>query len=207
MIKQVVIATLNAGKLNEFAQLMQGMPIKFIDQLAAGVQGIAAETGTTFVENAIIKARFAAQQTGLPAIADDSGLIVDALDGEPGVYSSRYSGVENDFKNHISKLLTRLVEIKTSNRAAHFCCTLVYLRHAHDPIPIIAQAFWDGVMLPEPKGVHGFGYDPIFYLPDLQCSAAELNIEHKNKLSHRGQAFQKLREQLHKEFLVHGVGV
>lgn len=198
--KKIVIATQNKGKLSEFVQLTQDLPIVFVDQISAGVVGIAAETGTTFVENAIIKARFAAEQTGLPAIADDSGLIVGDLNGEPGVYSSCYSGVEGDFNNHIQKLFMRLAQVENAQRAAHFCCTLVYLRHAHDPVPVIAQAFWHGVILTEAQGIGGFGYDPIFYIPELQCSAAELSAGDKNKLSHRGQAFQKLRAQLQTEF-------
>ncbi|KZZ02042.1 non-canonical purine NTP pyrophosphatase, partial [Oleibacter sp. HI0075] len=150
----------------------------------------ADETGLSFVENAIIKARHACQVTGLPALADDSGIEIDALDGAPGIYSARYSG-EGDQANN-AKVLENMKGIPEAQRTARFQCVLVYMRHAEDPTPQVFQGAWEGIILTEPSGTEGFGYDPIFYVPSEQCSAAELSRERKNKLSHRGQAIQQL---------------
>jgi XTP/dITP diphosphohydrolase len=152
----------------------------------------ADETGLSFVENAILKARHAAQLTGLPAIADDSGLEVDALNGAPGIYSARYSGPGASDADNLQKLLVELKEVPEAQRTARFQCLMVYMAHAADPTPLICQGTWEGRILFEPRGAGGFGYDPVFWVPSEQCASAELAPEVKNRLSHRGQALQKL---------------
>lgn len=158
--------------------------------------GSIPETGLSFVENAILKARNASQKTGLPAIADDSGLVVSALNGAPGIYSARFAGPKASDEENIEKLLTDLKQVSTANRSAYFHCSLVYMTHAKDPTPLICQGTWHGSILMAPRGKSGFGYDPIFYVTSENKSAAECSIEIKNQLSHRGQALRALIKKL-----------
>lgn len=190
---EVVLASGNAGKLREFAALLAPLRLTVTPQAQFQVPEVE-ETGLTFVENAIIKARAAAEHTGLPALADDSGLEVDALDGAPGIYSARYSGAGDAANN--AKLLEALSGLPEEQRTARFQCVLVYLRHALDPTPVICAASWEGRIMSSPAGVQGFGYDPVFYVPDYQCSAAELDASVKNQVSHRAQASRQLFETL-----------
>jgi XTP/dITP diphosphohydrolase len=189
--KTVVLATGNSGKLCELQAYFNDQTIVFKAQDEFGVQAVA-ETGTTFIENAIIKARHASEKTGLPALADDSGLMVSALHGAPGVHSARYAGVNATDAERIEKLLHELEKSGDSDRSACFCCALAYFRFAADPAPVIAFGQWWGFILNEPIGVHGFGYDPIFWVPTHLCSAAQLNALEKNRISHRGIAMQRL---------------
>ena len=191
MSQRIVLATGNKGKVKEFSELLADREITVVPQSDFGVPD-AEETGLTFVENAIIKARNAAQHTGLPAIADDSGLEVDHLNGAPGIYSARYAGADGGSAANNAKLLTALSEVPEPQRSARFQCVLVYLRHADDPTPIICQGTWEGVILRSPQGEAGFGYDPLFFVAGEGCSAAELPAERKNQLSHRGQALRCL---------------
>ena len=197
-MKRIVLATGNAGKVCEISELLTGTNIDVRPQSQFGVAE-ADETGLSFIENAIIKARNAAQHTGLPAIADDSGLEVDALDGAPGIHSSRYAGSEATDRDNLEKLLAALADVPQENRRARFQCIMVYLRHATDPTPVICQGTWEGSILFAPRGGNGFGYDPVFYVPERDCSSAELPPEIKNQLSHRGQALGKLVEFLHQK--------
>lgn len=174
---------------------MKNLNLKIIPQSELNVTAIE-ETGLTFVENALLKARHACRETGLPAIADDSGLEVAALNGAPGIYSARYAGPNATAKNNIEKLLSILKNIPEERRQANFHCSLVYLSHTTDPTPLICEGTWHGRILNMPQGNHGFGYDPIFYVPDQHCSAAELDLEVKNRFSHRGQALRMLVEKL-----------
>ncbi len=192
---RIVLASSNAGKVREFNELLEGSGIEVVPQSVYGVPDIE-ETGLTFVENAILKARNAAQHTGLPAIADDSGLEVDALDGAPGIYSARYAGADASDEANLRKLLEALRDTPDEQRGARFQCLMVYMRHAADPTPRIVQGTWEGRILRAPCGDNGFGYDPVFLVPDRQCSSAELAPELKNRLSHRGQALRQLIEQL-----------
>ncbi|MFN2308266.1 MAG: RdgB/HAM1 family non-canonical purine NTP pyrophosphatase [Gammaproteobacteria bacterium] len=187
----LVLASNNPGKVREFNELLAGHQIEVVPQSAYQVPEVA-ETGLSFVENALIKARHAAALTGLPAIADDSGIEVDALDGAPGIYSARYAGAGADDRANLEKLLAALKDIPEAQRGARFQCLMVYLRHAQDPTPLIFQGTWEGRILSAPRGANGFGYDPVFYVPTHQCSAAELAPELKHTLSHRGQALRKL---------------
>jgi XTP/dITP diphosphohydrolase len=187
--RRVVLASGNQGKLREFAELLAGTGIVIRAQSEFGVPE-ADETGLTFVENAIIKARNASQHTGLPAIADDSGLEVDALNGAPGIYSARYAGPGGDHGPNVRKLLEALSGVPAEERTARFRCIIVYLRHAADPTPLICQGTWEGTILTEPRGNGGFGYDPVFLVPGYGKSAAEL------PLSHRGQALRALLHAL-----------
>ncbi|MCO6413121.1 MAG: XTP/dITP diphosphatase [Thiogranum sp.] len=187
----IVLASNNAGKVREFNQLLTGTGIEVRPQSEYSVTEIQ-ETGLTFVENAILKARNAAELTGLPAIADDSGLEVDALDGAPGIYSARYAGAGASDAENLQKLLDALQDTEDDRRSARFQCLMVYLRHARDPVPRIFQGTWEGSILRHPRGSNGFGYDPVFFVPDQGCSAAELAPEVKNRLSHRGQALTRL---------------
>lgn len=189
----IVLASSNQGKLKEFAELFRGLPYKILPQKQFGISD-AEETGLTFIENALIKARHASVSTGLPTIADDSGLVIDALHGAPGIYSARYAGPQRNMQDNIDKILMELKGLPFAERRARFVCCLVYLRSATDALPLIAQASWEGYITEECKGLEGFCYDPIFFLPDLQCTVAELEPEVKNQLSHRGQALRKLRE-------------
>lgn len=191
MSKTIVLATGNQGKVKELSHLLSMHNINIVPQSDFNVSDVP-ETGTTFVENAIIKARHAAKLTGLPAIADDSGLEVDALNGEPGVYSARYAGDHATDEMNNKKLLNELKDIKDKKRTARFHCVLVYLRHEHDPTPIICHGVWEGSILTAPRGEQGFGYDPLFWQDSLQLSSAELDRDVKNSLSHRGKALAEL---------------
>lgn len=193
-IKQIVLATGNKGKVAEFSTLFDGFSIKVTPQSEFNVAEVP-ETGTTFVENAIIKARNAAKVTGLPAIADDSGLAVDALGGAPGIYSARYAGEAANDSDNINKLLKAL-ENETDNRKARFLCVLVFMQHELDPTPIICQGEWHGEISTTLSGNGGFGYDPIFWVPEQNCSAAELESNIKNRISHRGNALVQLMQRM-----------
>lgn len=194
-MKKIVLATGNAGKVREFAQLLAEFDAEIIPQTQLKVSNVP-ETGLTFVENALIKARHAAEITGLPAIADDSGIEVDALNGAPGIYSARFAG-ENatDFDNN-QLLLQQLQAIPEAERTARYHCVIVYLRHALDPTPLICHGIWEGRVLTAPQGENGFGYDPLFLIPAQQCTAAQMPSDLKNKLSHRGQAMRELQAAL-----------
>jgi len=199
MMSKVVLATGNQGKVKELAHLLAEQNIEIVPQSAFDVPEVA-ETGTTFVENAIIKARHAAKITGLPAIADDSGLEVDALNGAPGVYSARYAADITQGKitdeDNTNKLLTALENTPDEQRSARFHCVLVYMKHENDPTPIICHGVWQGSISRSKQGNQGFGYDPVFWQSDLKMSSAQLSREVKNKLSHRGQALAKLVNKL-----------
>ena len=189
----VVLASGNAGKLRELDKVLAPLDVSLQPQAQFNVPD-AEETGLSFVENAIIKARAAAQHTGLPAIADDSGIEVDHLNGAPGIYSARYSGAGDEANNVL--LLQELGEIPEEQRSARFQCVLVYMRHALDPVPLICQGSWEGFILSKPRGENGFGYDPLFYLPDYQCSSAQLAPGIKNRISHRAKASRLLFDAL-----------
>jgi len=194
-VQDIVLASGNRGKLRELQQTLGSSGVHLIPQSEFGVTD-AAETGLSFVENAIIKARHACASTGLAAIADDSGIEVDALNGEPGIYSARYAGVpgpDADRANNL-KLLDALEQVPEAERTARFQCVIVYLRHSHDPMPLICQGTWEGRILFEESGSNGFGYDPLFFVPTHDCASAELDPEIKNSLSHRGQAIRQLLE-------------
>ncbi len=192
--ERIVLASNNAGKVREINQLLAEQQIEVVPQKEFDIPE-AEETGLTFVENAILKARHAAKLSGLPAIADDSGLEVDALKGAPGIYSARYAGNGGDQANN-EKLLEALKDIPETKRTARFQCLMVYMRHAEDPTPIICQGTWEGRILTALQGENGFGYDPVFLVPEEGCSSAELPPEVKNRLSHRGQALRKLLQAL-----------
>ncbi|MGN1356194.1 MAG: RdgB/HAM1 family non-canonical purine NTP pyrophosphatase [Succinivibrionaceae bacterium] len=191
----IVLATGNKHKVKEINDILQTINLTVVPQNSLQVTE-APETGTTFVENAIIKARNAALQTGLPALADDSGIEVDALNGEPGVYSSRYSGANATDQSNLNKLIENIREIDPAKRTARYWCVMVFMKHAKDPTPIICQACWEGKLITEPKGTNGFGYDPIFWIEDRKATAAEISLEEKNSLSHRAQALKLLLEKL-----------
>lgn len=190
---RLVLASNNAGKLKEFAQLLAPLGIEVLPQSAFQV-GEAEEPHVTFIENALAKARHCSRLTGLPALADDSGLCVEALGGAPGVKSARYAGEPKSDARNNQKLVADLAGF--ADRRAHFTCVLVLVRHADDPQPLIAEGEWHGEISDTPRGAEGFGYDPLFFLPDLGQSAAELSHEEKNTRSHRGQAVQKLLTRL-----------
>ena len=194
-MKKIVFATGNLGKVREINELLADHDLEVVPQSAFNVSE-AEEIGPSFVENAILKARNAAAHTGLPAIADDSGLEVDALDGAPGIYSSRYAGDGATDKDNLEKLLAELGDLPDAQRRARFQCLMVYLRHAEDPTPILCQGTWEGRILFTPRGDNGFGYDPVFYVPSHDCSSAELPPDIKNRLSHRGRALRKLMAAL-----------
>lgn len=204
-VQRVVLASGNAGKVREINQLLSGLALTVVPQTELGVPEIA-ETGLTFVENAIIKARNAARHTGLPAIADDSGLEVDALRGAPGIYSARYAGRRATDQENVTKLLMVLAGTPEAERTARFQCLLVYLAHADDPTPVICQGSWEGQILTQERGENGFGYDPIFWVPSQHCSAAELEATVKNRLSHRGQALAQLVAALTARGTINGGG-
>jgi XTP/dITP diphosphohydrolase len=194
-MQTIVLASGNPGKLQELQQLVAPLYLDVVLQRKLGVED-AEETGLTFVENAILKARHACQHTGLAALADDSGLEVDALQGRPGIYSARYSGADaTDLRNN-HKLLEELRDVPDMQRSARYHCVLVLLRHAQDPCPLIAQGSWEGRILHQPRGTGGFGYDPLFLVPEHDCSAAELPAGLKGQLSHRAQAMASLLTQL-----------
>ncbi len=194
-MKQIVLASSNPGKVREINRLLADLGLQAQPQSEYGVVD-AEETGLTFVENAIIKARNAARHTGLPAIADDSGIEVDALNGAPGIYSARFAGPGSGDRANLEKLLDVLRDVPENRRSARFQCLMVYLRHADDPTPIICQGTWEGSILPAPRGANGFGYDPVFHVPAYDCSSAELTADIKNSLSHRGQALRQLVKAL-----------
>ena len=194
-MQKVVLATGNAGKVRELASLLRDFGLDIVAQTDLGVES-AEETGLTFIENAILKARHAAAITGLPAIADDSGLAVDALGGAPGIYSARYAGVDASDRQNLEKLLVALNDVPGEQRQAQFHCVLVYLRHADDPTPLVFHGVWPGEITRAPAGEGGFGYDPIFYVPSEGKTAAELTREEKSAISHRGQALKQLLEAM-----------
>ncbi len=191
MSQRIVLASNNPGKVREIGQLLADQDIEVLPQNNFDVPE-AEETGLTFVENAILKARNAAHYTGLPAIADDSGIEVDALKGAPGIYSARFAGVGASDEENLQKLLQELKDVPEDKRAARFQCLMVYMRHENDPTPLVCQGTWEGRILFEPTGTGGFGYDPVFYVPEHNCASAELAPEEKNRLSHRGQALRQL---------------
>ena len=191
-VRRLVIASGNRGKLAEFRQLLDDPALEWVGQNELGIAD-PDETGTTFVENAIIKARNAARISGLPALADDSGLIVDALGGAPGLHSAHYGGVHGDAQRNIARLLGALDGVPHARRGARFHCVIVLLRSAQDPAPLIAEGTWEGRILAAPRGVGGFGYDPLFFDPQHQLSAAELDPALKHRISHRGRALDSLR--------------
>ncbi|MDR6839753.1 RdgB/HAM1 family non-canonical purine NTP pyrophosphatase [Pseudoxanthomonas sacheonensis] len=192
---KLVLASSNQGKLEELRSLLADNGIELIAQSDLGVED-AEETGATFIENALIKARHATLVTGLPALADDSGICVDALNGAPGLYSARYAGEHGNASRNIDKLLETMRELPDQERGAHFYCVLVLLRHADDPQPLIVEGQWNGSILRERRGGGGHGYDPVFFDPLHGQSAAEMEMELKNRLSHRGQALARLKQRL-----------
>jgi XTP/dITP diphosphohydrolase len=194
-MKKVVLASGNKGKVREFGEILAGADISIVPQNELGVPEVE-ETGLTFVENAILKARNAARHTGLPAIADDSGLEVDALKGAPGIYSARYAGTGAGDQANLEKLIADMKNVPAEQRSARFQCVLVYMEHELDPTPIICQGTWEGVIAFEPNGDGGFGYDPVFFVPAHNATVAELPSEMKHDLSHRGQALRNLLEAL-----------
>jgi len=197
-MKRLVLASGNPGKLRELSVILDELGYELHAQSEFGVPEVA-ETGTTFVENAIIKARHAAELTGLPALADDSGIEVDALDGAPGVYSARFSGADaNDAENN-ALLVEKLQQIPAAERGARYRAVIVLMRHAADPSPLICEGSWEGVIQLEPAGLSGFGYDPYFFLPELGCTSAELSAAEKNRLSHRGKALAALKYKLREQ--------
>ncbi len=192
---QIVLASHNLGKIKEIKALLAGLPITLISQSELNIAEVP-ETGTTFVENALIKARHAAGIARLPAIADDSGLAIDALKGAPGIYSARYAGENASDQERINKVLMQLSHVPEQQRTAHYHCAIVLVRSVEDPLPIVCEGIWSGTLLHKPQGDHGFGYDPIFYVPEQGCSAAELDRDLKNQISHRGLAMNQFRTLL-----------
>ncbi|WP_277977763.1 XTP/dITP diphosphatase [Pantoea endophytica] len=194
-MQKVVLATGNPGKVRELADLLAAFGLDIVAQTELGVES-AEETGLTFIENAILKARHAAEITGLPAIADDSGLAVNALGGVPGIYSARYAGVDASDQQNLDKLLVALENVPDGERQAQFHCVLVYVRHAADPTPLVFHGSWAGEITRAAAGAGGFGYDPIFYVPELGKTAAELSKDEKRAVSHRGKALTLLLEAM-----------
>lgn len=195
-MKQLVLATGNAGKLKELQALLADLHLEIVTQKSLGVTD-ADETGLSFVENALLKARHASRATGLPALADDSGLCVDVLGGAPGIYSARYSGEGATDARNNDKLLETLAPLRGQEPIrARFVCVLALVRHADDPLPLLCQAEWEGEILAAPRGDQGFGYDPLFWVPSEGLSSAELPRERKNAISHRGQALQLLEARI-----------
>ncbi len=192
---RLVLASHNAGKLKELQAMLADLPLQIVSAAAAGV-GDVPETGLTFVENALIKARAACQASGMPALADDSGLIVDALGGAPGLYSARYAGSPTDDAANNAKLLADLRDVPASQRTARFFAVIVLLRHATDPQPLICEGRWEGLILDAPRGSNGFGYNPVFLDPRHGLTAAEMEPALKNTLSHRALALQQLKQRL-----------
>ncbi|MDO6748092.1 RdgB/HAM1 family non-canonical purine NTP pyrophosphatase [Gilvimarinus sp. 1_MG-2023] len=194
-MQTIVLASSNPGKLKEFNQLLAGVGFAVKPQSDYNVSD-ADETGLSFVENAILKARNACRATGLPALADDSGIEVDALNGRPGIYSARFAGIGASNASNNEQLLRELENVAEQDRTARYQCVLVYMRHAEDPTPIICQGSWEGRILSAPAGDGGFGYDPLFYVPTHKCAAAELSKDEKGKISHRAAALKLLLAQL-----------
>ncbi|PMR86655.1 non-canonical purine NTP pyrophosphatase, RdgB/HAM1 family [Xanthomonas arboricola pv. juglandis] len=195
-MKQLVLASGNAGKLEELRAMLADLPLRIVAQGELGVDDVP-ETGLTFVENALIKARHASAVTGLPALADDSGLIVDALGGAPGLYSARYAGSPTDAKANNAKLLDAMRAVPAERRSARFYAVIVLLRHPEDPQPLIAEGSWEGVITTEPRGAGGFGYNPVFLDPVHGLTAAQMDTALKNRLSHRAVALATLQHKLH----------
>ena len=195
MANRIVLASGNPGKLRECQSLFAKSPWQILPQSAFGIND-AEETGLTFVENALIKARQATSLTGLPAIADDSGLEVHALNNRPGIYSARYAGTGASDKDNIDKLLQQLEGVPMDQRKARFRCVIVYLASETDPVPVICEGCWEGQIAKSATGQDGFGYDPVFYIPALHRNAAELPVKQKNRWSHRARALRKLRARL-----------
>lgn len=191
----VVVASHNQGKLREFNELLKPLAWQVTSQAEHGISAVE-ETGLTFIENALLKARAASAASGLPALSDDSGLAVDALGGAPGIRSARYSGDESSDRANNAKLLKALAEVPEGQRSAQYHCVLVYLRHSEDPVPIVVQSCWPGDILFMPRGEGGFGYDPLFWVPEQGASAAELSSELKNRIGHRGRALAELLQKL-----------
>jgi XTP/dITP diphosphohydrolase len=192
-MSKIVLASGNIGKLRELSQILSPLGLELIAQSDLNVPE-AEETGLSFVENAIIKARNAALISGLPAIADDSGIEVDALHGAPGIYSSRYAGPDASDTDNIQALLTAMKDVPENERTARFQCVVVFMRHAEDPTPLICQGSWHGQILQSPIGDEGFGYDPVFWVSETDCTAAELSPEQKHAISHRGKATRQFIE-------------
>ena len=195
MTDEIVLASDNVGKIKEVKALLRGQRYAVVGQGKLGVVP-AEETGTTFVENAILKAKNAALQTGRAAIADDSGLEVDALNGQPGVYSARFAGAGATDSRNVDKLLSMLGDTPAQDRTARFRCLMVYMRHAQDPTPVICEGTWEGFIHTTSRGENGFGYDPVFWVESEQCCVAELESVRKNQLSHRGQALRQLVDRI-----------
>lgn len=198
MVK-IILATSNTGKIREFESMVAHLPIQFVLQSSLNIPD-ANETGLSFVENALIKARHAAKLSGMPAIADDSGLVVKSLEGAPGIYSARYAGEKATAQDNINKLLTAMAAVPEQQRQAYFYCVIVYLTHEQDPTPLICEGQWHGNILTTPHGQEGFGYDPIFFVPTENKSAAELAPHRKNIISHRGQALHKMLGLLKEQY-------
>ncbi|MDX1515029.1 MAG: RdgB/HAM1 family non-canonical purine NTP pyrophosphatase [Gammaproteobacteria bacterium] len=190
---RIVLASGNPGKLREFERLLAGTGVELIPQSRLGVEE-AVETGSSFAENAVIKARHAAARTGHPAVADDSGLEVDALGGAPGVHSARYAGNGASDEQNVEKLLAALSGVSPEERGARFVCTIAFVDAADAP-PVLCQGIWHGRIIDRPRGANGFGYDPVFFVPECDCTAAELDPDEKNRLSHRGQALRAFLEE------------
>ena len=199
---ELVLATHNPGKLREIALILSDLAITLLPQSHFNISD-AEETGLTFVENALLKARHAAVGSNLPAIADDSGLEVDALQGAPGIYSARYAGKGASDRDNLETLLRALAGVPEPLRTARFHCMIVYLRYPADPAPLLCHGVWEGQLLFEPRGDNGFGYDPIFYVPTHECSAAELVPAIKNQLSHRAQALRQLQRSFAAQYAPH----
>jgi len=193
-MKKIILASNNKGKIREFNAMLDGL-YEVVSMSDRKVEEVP-ETGLTFVENALIKARNASEQSGLPALADDSGIVVDALSGEPGIYSARYAGNHGDDEANTKKLLDDMQSVPDGKRTGRFWCAIVFVEHANDPTPIIIQRGWEGEILREKVGGNGFGYDPIFYVPTHGCASAELAPEIKNTISHRGRALAALLKEL-----------
>jgi XTP/dITP diphosphohydrolase len=200
-IEKIVLASGNAGKVREINKLFAGYGIEVVPQSDFDVAEVP-ETGTTFVENAIIKARHAAECTGLPAIADDSGIEVDALHARPGIWSARYAGDNASDTDNNNKMLEELADVPEAQRTARYQCLIVFMRDHTDPVPIITQGSWEGRILEAPRGEGGFGYDPIFYVPTHDCSGGELPLEVKNTISHRAQALNAMLEEFKKHHYI-----
>jgi len=199
MGRRVVLASGNAGKLREIAAILSGLDMQVEPQSDLGVTEVE-ESELSFAENAILKARNACEQTGLAAIADDSGIEVDWLNGAPGIHSARYAGPGASDEDNLNKLLAAMAGVPEAQRLARFHCVMVYMRHAHDPTPLICDGVWEGRLLHAPRGNNGFGYDPIFHVPAHGCSSAELAPEMKNRISHRAQALRMLLEALRQRY-------
>lgn len=197
MTQKIVLASGNKGKVAELSQMLAPFQYQIVPQTELGVSD-ADETGLTFIENALIKARHAALVTGLPAIADDSGLAVDILGGAPGIYSARYAGEAATDSDNIDKLLSAMQQVPQGQRGAQFHCVLVYLRHAEDPTPLVCHGVWRGDISLTRSGDNGFGYDPVFFIPEENCTSAQLSRERKQQLSHRGKALSQLIQLLSK---------